>query len=174
MARIPDLKSYSVNQLEKLIDQAKKEKDRLEKGVEELIGKVDALLKEHGVDFEELAARFRQATGTSPARKKRGRKATAKKAAAKKAVAKKATTRKKAAKKTAARKKTARKAVAKKAVAKKATSKKTAAKKKTGGKVPPKYRNPENPDDTWTGRGRKPKWVEAALASGKSLDDIKI
>ena len=39
--------------------------------------------------------------------------------------------------------------------------------------VAPKYRNPET-GDTWTGRGLKPKWVEAALAAGKSLDDLLI
>ena len=37
-----------------------------------------------------------------------------------------------------------------------------------------KYRNPDNSAETWTGRGRQPKWVAAALASGKSLDDLKI
>jgi len=40
--------------------------------------------------------------------------------------------------------------------------------------VAPKYQNPENSSETWTGRGRKPKWVEAALANGKSLDDLAI
>jgi len=40
--------------------------------------------------------------------------------------------------------------------------------------IAPKYANPENPLDTWTGRGRKPKWVEAALAAGKSLEDLAI
>ncbi|WP_444453576.1 trans-acting regulatory protein HvrA [Rhodobacter capsulatus] len=40
--------------------------------------------------------------------------------------------------------------------------------------VAAKYANPENPSETWTGRGRKPKWVEAALAAGKSLDDLTI
>jgi DNA-binding protein H-NS len=38
----------------------------------------------------------------------------------------------------------------------------------------PKYANPANPSDTWTGRGRKPRWVVAALGAGKSLDDIAI
>lgn len=38
----------------------------------------------------------------------------------------------------------------------------------------PKYANPADPEQTWTGRGRRPRWVEAALASGKSLDDIAI
>lgn len=41
-------------------------------------------------------------------------------------------------------------------------------------KVPPKYRNKSNPAETWTGRGRKPKWVEAHLKAGGSLDDIAI
>ena len=37
-----------------------------------------------------------------------------------------------------------------------------------------KYANPQNSAETWTGRGRKPRWVEAALKSGKSLDDLLI
>jgi DNA-binding protein H-NS len=37
-----------------------------------------------------------------------------------------------------------------------------------------KYANPASPADTWTGRGRKPRWVEAALKSGKKLDDLLI
>jgi len=40
--------------------------------------------------------------------------------------------------------------------------------------VPPKYRNPENPAETWTGRGRQPKWVAAKLASGTVLESMKI
>jgi DNA-binding protein H-NS len=30
------------------------------------------------------------------------------------------------------------------------------------GKVAPKYRNPKNPDETWTGRGRRPRWMVKA------------
>ncbi len=45
---------------------------------------------------------------------------------------------------------------------------------KTRKPVAAKYANPANAAETWTGRGRKPKWVEAALASGKSLTDIAI
>lgn len=41
-------------------------------------------------------------------------------------------------------------------------------------KVAPVYRDPENPENTWTGRGRKPKWLAAALESGKSLEDFRI
>lgn len=39
-----------------------------------------------------------------------------------------------------------------------------------GNKVKVKYRHPENAELEWTGRGRKPKWVEAWLATGASLD----
>jgi DNA-binding protein H-NS len=38
----------------------------------------------------------------------------------------------------------------------------------------PKYANPENPSQTWTGRGRKPGWMVAALKRGLSLDEMKI
>ena len=42
------------------------------------------------------------------------------------------------------------------------------------GKAEPKYRNPDNPSQTWAGRGRKPTWLEAALKQGKKLDSFKI
>ena len=35
-----------------------------------------------------------------------------------------------------------------------------------------KYRNPENPVLTWSGRGKRPGWVNAALDSGKTLEDL--
>ncbi|WP_024302906.1 H-NS family nucleoid-associated regulatory protein [Pseudogulbenkiania sp. MAI-1] len=40
--------------------------------------------------------------------------------------------------------------------------------------VEPKYQNPTNPSQQWTGRGRKPVWVEELLAQGKSLTDLTI
>src|SRR5215831_4670322 len=42
------------------------------------------------------------------------------------------------------------------------------------GKVAPKYRNPENPSETWAGRGLKPRWLAAAIKQGKKLDDFAI
>jgi DNA-binding protein H-NS len=42
------------------------------------------------------------------------------------------------------------------------------------GKVAPKFRNPENPSETWAGRGLKPRWLAAAIKSGKKLDDFAI
>ncbi|MCG7622022.1 MULTISPECIES: H-NS histone family protein [unclassified Epibacterium] len=41
-------------------------------------------------------------------------------------------------------------------------------------KATPKYRNPENPDETWTGRGRKPHWVHAALSKGVDISELEI
>lgn len=38
----------------------------------------------------------------------------------------------------------------------------------------PKYRHPENPEITWSGRGRKPAWIVDGLAAGKSLEDFAI
>ena len=43
----------------------------------------------------------------------------------------------------------------------------------TGKKVAAKYRDPST-GQTWTGRGLKPKWLQAALTTGKSLEDFAI
>ena len=42
-----------------------------------------------------------------------------------------------------------------------------------GKKVAPKYRNPANPEQTWTGRGVSPAWVQALKATG-NLDSALI
>lgn len=36
-----------------------------------------------------------------------------------------------------------------------------------------KYRNPDAPNQTWSGRGRKPRWVQDWLAAGKPLEALK-
>ena len=41
-------------------------------------------------------------------------------------------------------------------------------------KVHPKYRNPERPSETWSGRGKQPHWVGAQLRSGKKFDELLI
>ncbi|MDB5800198.1 MAG: hvrA2 [Rhodocyclales bacterium] len=56
-------------------------------------------------------------------------------------------------------------------VARKAAPKKTRGSK---GKVAPKYRNPADAAQTWTGRGRQPLWVAGYVASGKSITDLLI
>lgn len=49
-------------------------------------------------------------------------------------------------------------------------------KKKTGskpaGKI--KFRNPDNPEQTWTGRGKRPRWLQEALDQGANLEDFAI
>jgi DNA-binding protein H-NS len=40
--------------------------------------------------------------------------------------------------------------------------------------VPPKYRNPDQPSETWAGRGKQPRWLVAQLQSGKRIDDFRI
>ena len=40
--------------------------------------------------------------------------------------------------------------------------------------VIPKYRNPDQPSETWAGRGKKPRWLAAQLKSGKRIDDFRI
>jgi DNA-binding protein H-NS len=41
-------------------------------------------------------------------------------------------------------------------------------------KVLPKFRNPEEPSQTWTGRGKQPRWLVAQLRSGKRIEDFRI
>lgn len=48
----------------------------------------------------------------------------------------------------------------------------------TGGKTkksnPPKYRHPENPEMTWSGRGRQPEWFKDLTGKGTNPDDLLI
>jgi DNA-binding protein H-NS len=41
-------------------------------------------------------------------------------------------------------------------------------------KVFPKYQNPKNTAETWSGRGRQPHWVKAQLRAGKKLEHFLI
>lgn len=38
----------------------------------------------------------------------------------------------------------------------------------------PAYANPDNPEQTWTGRGRRPGWFVDALAAGRTTDDMAV
>lgn len=42
------------------------------------------------------------------------------------------------------------------------------------GSVAVKFRDPKNPANTWTGRGRMPRWMAAATKAGKKKDDFQI
>ncbi|MGS1080426.1 H-NS histone family protein [Pseudoxanthomonas beigongshangi] len=56
----------------------------------------------------------------------------------------------------------------------KAAAKSTSRAGRKLGKVAPKYRNPANPKETWTGRGKQPRWLAAATAKGKKVEDFLI
>jgi DNA-binding protein H-NS len=45
--------------------------------------------------------------------------------------------------------------------------------KPSGGKVPAKYRN-SSTGETWSGRGLQPRWLKAALAAGRRLDEFAV
>lgn len=46
--------------------------------------------------------------------------------------------------------------------------------RKTVAKVAPKYRNPDNPSETWSGRGRQPLWLAAKVEKGAAVADFLI
>ncbi|MGD0958383.1 MAG: H-NS histone family protein [Methylomonas sp.] len=41
-------------------------------------------------------------------------------------------------------------------------------------KVAPRYRNPADPLQTWSGRGLAPKWMQALISSGRNKSDFEI
>jgi DNA-binding protein H-NS len=41
-------------------------------------------------------------------------------------------------------------------------------------RVHPKYQNPDLPSETWSGRGKTPRWLVAALKGGHRLEDFVI
>lgn len=49
-----------------------------------------------------------------------------------------------------------------------------ASKGRKTGKVAPKYRNPANPAETWTGRGKHPRWMAAEVSKGRKAEDFLI
>lgn len=42
------------------------------------------------------------------------------------------------------------------------------------GKVAPKYRNPDNGSETWSGRGKQPTWLAALTAQGRDMREFAI
>jgi DNA-binding protein H-NS len=38
----------------------------------------------------------------------------------------------------------------------------------------PRFRNPDQPSQTWAGRGKQPRWLAMQLKSGKRIDDFRI
>jgi DNA-binding protein H-NS len=44
----------------------------------------------------------------------------------------------------------------------------------TGTKVAPKYRNPKDRSQTWSGRGRTPLWLQAMIKQGHKVEEFAI
>lgn len=55
-----------------------------------------------------------------------------------------------------------------------AAKKKTAKTAKVAKKVPPKYRNPANTKELWSGRGKQPRWLAELVKKGKKVEDFLI
>lgn len=47
-------------------------------------------------------------------------------------------------------------------------------KARSASKVAAKFANPADASQTWTGRGKRPRWVNDCLAAGKTLDELKV
>ena len=41
-------------------------------------------------------------------------------------------------------------------------------------KSPPKYQHPDNPKQTWTGKGRQPEWFKEQINQGRSIERLEI
>ncbi len=48
------------------------------------------------------------------------------------------------------------------------------ARRRTRKPAKPKYANPNDPAQTWSGRGRRPRWLDEALSKGNTLDEMAI
>ena len=46
--------------------------------------------------------------------------------------------------------------------------------RRTYPRVLPKYRNPSQPSETWSGRGKTPRWLAAALKDGRTISEFAI
>ena len=54
------------------------------------------------------------------------------------------------------------------------TAKKATTKGRKLGKVAPKYRNPANKAETWTGRGKQPLWLAGQIKKGRKIEEFLI
>jgi DNA-binding protein H-NS len=41
-------------------------------------------------------------------------------------------------------------------------------------RILPKYRNPSAPEETWSGRGKRPRWLVSALMAGAKIEDFEV
>ena len=45
---------------------------------------------------------------------------------------------------------------------------------KRGTRAVVRFRDPDNPANTWAGRGRRPKWLQAAIENGRDPADFAV
>lgn len=45
---------------------------------------------------------------------------------------------------------------------------------RNGGRPEVRYRNPDQPSQAWTGRGKPPRWVTEWVEGGKSLEALRV
>ena len=143
-----DLNSLSMSQLEALIAQANKRKTTLKKRkpIAAVRNKLIAMAQNEGYTVDELfGGKAPAAAPTAAAAAKPGGKPGGKPG-----------------------RKPGRKAAKKTAAAKRATPARKI------GKIPPKFRNPANPTETWTGRGKQPRWLAAYTSKGRKPDEFLI
>jgi DNA-binding protein H-NS len=122
-----DLKSLNARQLQKLIDDAKRERSRQQKRapIAKVRSKLTRMAAAEGYSLVEL---FGLKSGARP-----------------------------------------------KAEAQAPSGKRASARRSTkGSTVAPKYRNPANPTETWSGRGKHPRWMAAEIANGRKAEDFLI
>jgi DNA-binding protein H-NS len=50
----------------------------------------------------------------------------------------------------------------------------TTKKRRKGKRVPVQFRDPSNPANTWSGRGKQAAWLTAAIKAGRTLNDFRI
>jgi DNA-binding protein H-NS len=50
----------------------------------------------------------------------------------------------------------------------------TGGRPRTGAKIPPKYRDPDDPANVWAGRGAVPRWMAAKIKTGAKREDFLI
>ena len=50
----------------------------------------------------------------------------------------------------------------------------SAAERRRYPQVHPKYQNPDEPSETWSGRGKQPRWLTQALKTGHTIDEFVI
>jgi len=43
-----------------------------------------------------------------------------------------------------------------------------------GAQAPVRYRDPQNPENTWSGRGKPRKWLQELIDAGKDKDDYRV